>query len=155
MSSAAATTASATASTSVPSPFHPGWSFTHMDDVAAATAKAIEGVPAGIYNIVDDEPAEVSIWLPELARILGAKPPRHVPTWIARLLIGDAGVSMMTATRGSSNEKAKRVFDSSPSTRAGAPASVMIWSSTPPTPTRPIQGAGRTAEHLLEAQCRR
>lgn len=86
------------------------WSFIHTDDVAAATAIAIAGVPAGIYNIVDDEPAEVATWLPELARIIGAKPPRHVPAWLGRFAIGDSGVAMMTESRGSSNAKAKRAF---------------------------------------------
>ena len=83
------------------------WSFIHVDDAAVATRLAIERGAAGIYNVVDDDPAEVSVWLPELARILGAKPPRHVPAWLGRLLIGDAGLSMMTRARGSSNAKAK------------------------------------------------
>jgi 2-alkyl-3-oxoalkanoate reductase len=86
------------------------WSFIHVDDAAAATSLAIEGAPAGVYNIVDDEPAEVSVWLPELARVIGAKAPYRVPAWIARLMIGEAGVSMMTRTRGSSNGKAKQTL---------------------------------------------
>lgn len=87
------------------------WSFVHLDDVAAATAIAAEGVPGGIYNIVDDDPAEVAIWLPELARIIGARPPRHVPAWLGRLLIGEGGVTWMTDSRGSSNAKARQVLD--------------------------------------------
>jgi len=83
------------------------WSFIHMDDVAMATCLAIERGTQGVYNIVDDEPAEVSVWLPYLAKVLGAKPPRYVPTWLGRLVIGDAGVSMMTKIRGASNAKAK------------------------------------------------
>ena len=90
------------------------WSFIHIADAATATANAIEGGPSGFYNIVDDEPAPVRVWLPELAVILGAQPPRHVPTWIARWLIGEAGVSMMTKIRGSSNEKAKRLLGWTP-----------------------------------------
>jgi nucleoside-diphosphate-sugar epimerase len=84
------------------------WSFVHMDDVALATAFAIEGGPSGIYHIVDDEPAPTAVWLPELARIIGAAPPRHVPEWIARLMVGEALVHMMTRVAGSSNAKAKR-----------------------------------------------
>lgn len=84
------------------------WSFIHIDDVAAATALAVESGPSGIYNIVDNDPAPVCVWLPELARILGARPPRTVPAWIARFLIGESGVFMMTKIRGSSNDKAKR-----------------------------------------------
>jgi nucleoside-diphosphate-sugar epimerase len=83
------------------------WSFVHVDDAAAAAVSAAEGRPAGIYNIVDDEPAPVSEWLPYLAECLGARPPRHVPAWMARFAIGDVGVSMMTRVRGSSNAKAR------------------------------------------------
>jgi nucleoside-diphosphate-sugar epimerase len=84
------------------------WPFIHMEDVALATALAIERGVSGIYNIVDDEPVAASVWIPELARILRARPPRHVPEWVARLLVGEALVHMMTRVRGSSNEKAKR-----------------------------------------------
>ena len=84
------------------------WSFCHVDDAASATAIAVERGAPGVYNIVDDDPAPVSEWLPELARIIGAKPPRHVPAWVARPLIGEHGVSLMTRIRGSSNAKARR-----------------------------------------------
>jgi nucleoside-diphosphate-sugar epimerase len=86
------------------------WSFIHVDDAARATALAIEHGAPGVYNVCDDEPAEVSTWLPELAEVLGARPPFHVPAWIGRFAIGEAGVSMMTKIRGSSNVKAKRAL---------------------------------------------
>jgi nucleoside-diphosphate-sugar epimerase len=69
---------------------------------------AIEHDGAGIYNIVDDEPAAVREWLPVLADALGAKPPRRVPRWLARLVAGEAAVMMGTGARGASNAKAKR-----------------------------------------------
>ncbi len=84
------------------------WSFIHVDDAARATQLVIERGAAGVFNIVDDEPAEVSEWLPDLARTLGEKPPHRLPAWIARFAIGEVGVSMMTAIRGASNAKAKR-----------------------------------------------
>jgi 2-alkyl-3-oxoalkanoate reductase len=84
------------------------WSFVHIDDAARATALAVDRGAPGIYNIVDDEPAPVSEWLPYLAEVLGARPPRRVPAWLARLMVGEAGVSMMTKIRGSLNAKAKR-----------------------------------------------
>lgn len=84
------------------------WSFAHMDDVAAATVAALENGAPGIYNIVDDDPAPVREWLPYLAQVLGAPAPLRVPAWLARYLIGEAGVSMMTEIRGSANTKAKR-----------------------------------------------
>lgn len=86
------------------------WSFIHLDDVATATTAAVERGEPGIYNIVDDEPVAARDWIPELARVLGAKPPRHVPTWVGRLAAGEVGVSMMTRIRGASNAKAKREF---------------------------------------------
>ena len=87
------------------------WSFIHIDDVAGATLAAIERGQRGVYNIVDDEPAPVSEWLPYLAALLGAKQPRHVPVWLGRILAGEQVVSMMTEARGASNAKAKRELD--------------------------------------------
>jgi nucleoside-diphosphate-sugar epimerase len=84
------------------------WSFVHIDDVATATKAAIEGDATGIFNVVDDEPAPVSEWLPYLAAAIGAKPPRHVPAWVGRIAVGELGLAMMTTSRGASNEKAKR-----------------------------------------------
>lgn len=86
------------------------WSFIHIQDAAEATALAIEQNAEGVFNIVDDDPAPVSDWLPHLAERLNAKPPFHVPVWLASLLIGDAGVSLMTQIRGSSNQRAKSVL---------------------------------------------
>jgi nucleoside-diphosphate-sugar epimerase len=76
--------------------------------MARATVAAVEAAGRGIYNIVDDDPAPVAEWLPHLARVLGAKGPRRIPTFAARLVIGEQGVAMMTQMRGSSNQKAKR-----------------------------------------------
>jgi nucleoside-diphosphate-sugar epimerase len=84
------------------------WSFTHVDDAAAATVAALDHGPQGVYNVVDDEPAPASQWLPYLAQVLGAKPPRRVPAWLGRLVAGEAIVLMLTEARGSSNAKAKR-----------------------------------------------
>ena len=84
------------------------WSLVHIIDAASATVAAIERGKAGIYHVADDEPAPVHVWLPELARALGAKPPRRVPAWLARVLAGKAAVDMMTQARGISSEKAKR-----------------------------------------------
>jgi 2-alkyl-3-oxoalkanoate reductase len=84
------------------------WSFLHVTDAAAATVAAVQAGSAGIYNVVDDEPAPVAEWLPVVARAVGAKPPLRLPGWLGRLAAGDAGLSMMTQVRGSSNAKAKR-----------------------------------------------
>jgi nucleoside-diphosphate-sugar epimerase len=84
------------------------WSFIHIEDAATATVAAIEHGERGIYNVVDDEPAPVSAWLPVAAETLGAKPPRHLPRWLGRIAAGEAAVVMMTEVRGASNKKAKR-----------------------------------------------
>lgn len=91
------------------------WSFIHISDAAEATAAAITYGEPGIYNVVDDEPAPVSTWLPALAKAVGAKRPYRVPVWLGKLVIGDGGVSMMTEIRGGSNVKAKRELGWQPS----------------------------------------
>ena len=84
------------------------WSFIHLDDAAAATVLALDHDGPGIYNVVDDEPAPTSEWLPALARIVGAKPPQRFPRLLARLFAGQAPVVMGTESRGAANAKAKR-----------------------------------------------
>ncbi len=120
------------------------WSFVHLEDAAAATVLALERGAPGLYNIVDDEPAPVREWLPALAAAIGAKPPRRVPRWLARLAAGEAGVVLMMEVRGASNQKAKRELGWTPrypswrdgflvtSRRAGA--------STEASTTRAISG---------------
>jgi nucleoside-diphosphate-sugar epimerase len=84
------------------------FSWVHLDDAASATVLAVEQHATGLFNIVDDEPAPVSEWLPYLAACAGAKPPMRVPSWVARLLAGDFAVTLLTEGRGFSNAKAKR-----------------------------------------------
>jgi nucleoside-diphosphate-sugar epimerase len=83
-------------------------SWVHLDDAASATVLAVEHKATGVFNIVDDEPAPASEWLPYLAACAGAKRPMRVPVWLARLLAGEQAVVMMTEGRGFSNAKAKR-----------------------------------------------
>ena len=84
------------------------FSFVHLDDAAAATVLAIERGEPGIYNVCDDEPAPVREWLPVMASALGARPPRHVPPLLARIVAGRAAVLLGTEARGASNAKARR-----------------------------------------------
>lgn len=86
------------------------WSFIHVNDVARSTVASISRGDSGIYNIVDDDPAPVSTWLPALADAVGAKPPYRLPVWVGKMMIGEGGVSMMTEIRGGSNAKAKRAL---------------------------------------------
>jgi nucleoside-diphosphate-sugar epimerase len=84
------------------------FSWVHLDDAASATVLAVEQQARGVFNIVDDEPAPASEWLPYLATCAGAKRPMRVPKWLARMLAGEMAVMMMTEGRGFSNAKARR-----------------------------------------------
>ena len=99
------------------------WSFLHVEDAAAATAIAVERGAPGIYNIVDDHPAPVREWLPALAAMLGTRPPRHIPKWLARIVAGEHIVTMMTEARAGSNAKAKRDLSWQPGQAHGGRAS--------------------------------
>jgi nucleoside-diphosphate-sugar epimerase len=103
------------------------------------TVLALERGEPGVYNVVDDDPAPVREWLPALASSIGAKPPRKVPRWVARLVAGEVSVVLMTEIRGASNAKAKRELGWTlryPSWRQGFPA---VYADQPPLrPRRPL-----------------
>ena len=90
------------------------WSFIHIEDAADATVAAIEHGQRGVYNVTDDSPERVRDWLPGIAEMIGAPPPRRVPKWLASLFAGKPGVIMMTELRGASNGKAKRALGWAP-----------------------------------------
>jgi 2-alkyl-3-oxoalkanoate reductase len=103
------------------------FSFIHVDDAATATAAAVERGAPGVYNIVDDDPAPQHEWAKGYAEALGAKPPRRVPVWLARLVAGKAMAETAISLRGASNAKAKRELGwepAYPSWRQGFRASV-------------------------------
>jgi nucleoside-diphosphate-sugar epimerase len=84
------------------------FSFLHVEDCAAAFAAALEHGAPGVYNVADDEPAPAHEWIPAYAAALGAKPPRRVPYWLARLAAGKAMAQAAVQMRGAENAKAKR-----------------------------------------------
>jgi nucleoside-diphosphate-sugar epimerase len=117
-------------------------SFIHLDDAAAATVLALEHEGPAAYNIVDDDPAPVREWLPVLADALGAKPPRRVPRWLARVFAGEAAVMMGTESRGASNAKAKRDLGWTlryPSWRQGFAAAYASMAAPQPVPADSVQ----------------
>jgi 2-alkyl-3-oxoalkanoate reductase len=83
------------------------WSLTHVEDAASSAVAALTR-GGGVYNVVDDDPAPVRDVVATLAELVGARPPRHIPVWLARPAAGEVVVSMLTQIRGSSNAKAKR-----------------------------------------------
>lgn len=120
-------------------------SFIHLDDAAAATVLALEHGWPGIHHVVDDEPAPAREWLPVLADVLGAKPPRRVPRWLARLFAGEAVAMMATESRGASNTKAKRELGwelRHPSWRQG-----FVAAYAPSSPANGHRARAATATH--------
>ncbi|WP_127782133.1 NAD(P)-dependent oxidoreductase [Rhodococcus sp. X156] len=86
------------------------FSFIHARDAAAAVVAALDSQVTGALNIVDDDPAATREWIPELAQVLGAPEPRHIPALVARLAVGAWGVAFMTALRGADNNRAKELL---------------------------------------------
>jgi nucleoside-diphosphate-sugar epimerase len=79
----------------------------HVEDAAAATVAALE-CPAGVYNVVDDDPSVMSVWLPEFATSVGAPEPQHISEREALEQAGPDAVYYATQLRGASNAKARR-----------------------------------------------
>ncbi len=85
----------------------------HLHDAVAATLAALEG-PTGVFNVVDDVPAPASEWIPFAARLLGAKPPHHVPEALARVGAGKFLAYLMCHQPGVSNARARGELGWSP-----------------------------------------
>ena len=90
-------------------------SFVYIEDAASASVTALEGGASGLYNVTDDEPAPMHEWVPFVAGVIGAKPPRHLPVLIARLATGPHVVHFATTLRGNNNDRFKQTFAWSPS----------------------------------------
>jgi nucleoside-diphosphate-sugar epimerase len=89
-------------------------SFVHVDDAVQATVLALDRGAPGVYNVTDDEPALAKTWLPEAARLLGARRPLWAPPVVARRLGGDAVVHYSTTLAGNANGRARAVFGWAP-----------------------------------------
>ena len=89
------------------------WSWVHLEDAAVATVAALTA-PPGVYNVVDDDPSPVSVWLPAFARFVGAPEPPRVTEEQARAASDEDAVYYGTKLRGASNMKAKQVLQFAP-----------------------------------------
>jgi nucleoside-diphosphate-sugar epimerase len=83
------------------------WSWVHVEDAAAATVAALECTP-GVYNIVDSDPSELSVWLPAFAAFVRAPEPPRLSEADALHTAGPDWIYYSTRLRGASNAKAKR-----------------------------------------------
>jgi 2-alkyl-3-oxoalkanoate reductase len=90
------------------------WSFIHVEDAARATVAALDREGPAVFNVVDDEPAPVSQWLPALAQAVGASRPRRVPTFLARMAVGSYGIHTMTRVQGATGARARQELDWQP-----------------------------------------
>ncbi|ALN93594.1 short chain dehydrogenase family protein [Lysobacter gummosus] len=108
------------------------YSFIHLRDAARATMQALTGAAPGIYNIVDDEPARLSEWLPVMAELLQAPPPAHLPVSDARRALGDMLVYIMNEQRGASNAKARRELGWEPEIRSWREGFKALYCSASP-----------------------
>ncbi|WP_454752712.1 NAD-dependent epimerase/dehydratase family protein [Cupriavidus necator] len=82
------------------------WSFVHIDDAVAATVASLTAA-AGVYNVVDDDPLPVAVWMPAFARWVGSPAPNRVGVDQARQAAGDEAVYYHTCLTGASNRAAK------------------------------------------------
>ncbi len=129
------------------------FSWLHLDDGATATVAALEQSGPAIYNIVDDEPAPLRDWLPMLASALGAKPPRHMPAWLARLLAGRQPSSWPPRSAAPPTPRPGANSAGLPGTPVGASASRRPTrpsrSPTGPCPTGAPEQLERATERLV------
>ena len=89
------------------------WSWVQIEDAAVATADALTA-PPGVYNVVDDDPSPVAVWLPAFSQFVGAPPPPRITEEQARASAGEDAVYYGTKLRGASNQKAKKTFGFEP-----------------------------------------
>jgi nucleoside-diphosphate-sugar epimerase len=118
------------------------WSSVSHDDAAGAIVAALE-VPAGAYNVCDDEPLTRREWVDALADAAGASRPRLVPGWVAA--VGGASVELLSRSQRMTNAKLKGVSRWTPrwrSAREGLRAAVGMLESDPrPRTIRVGEGA--------------
>lgn len=61
------------------------WSSVAHDDAASAVVAAL-GAPAGVYNVVDDEPLARRDFAQAVADAFGLRPPRPLPDWVTPMM---------------------------------------------------------------------
>jgi nucleoside-diphosphate-sugar epimerase len=83
------------------------------DDAAAAVVAAIH-VPAGTYNVSDDEPLTRREWVDSLAKTLGVKSPSALPGWLVK--VGGSMTELLARSQRISSRKLRETSDWHPAT---------------------------------------
>jgi len=96
-------------------PHSPVWSMIHTDDAATAFVTAAEAPKTGVWHVVDDQPVPLGEFLGEMAKRLGARPPRRMPRWLARMVLGRYGTRILGSSFSTSNARFRRDFGWQPS----------------------------------------
>lgn len=96
-------------------PHSPVWSMIHTEDAATAFVTAAEAPKTGVWHVVDDQPVPLGEFLGEMARRLGARPPRRMPRWLARMVLGRYGTRILGSSFSTSNARFRRDFGWQPS----------------------------------------
>ncbi|MEP6733400.1 MAG: NAD(P)-dependent oxidoreductase [bacterium] len=105
------------------------------DDAATAVVAAID-LPAGIYNVCDDEPATRHEYVVALADAFGLSAPKPLPAWISKLM-GSAG-ELFSRSQRMSNAKLRSEgwSPTHPNVREGFAAARSYVVFNPPTSWR-------------------
>jgi len=96
-----------------PLPGDPSAFFTSLaqDDAASAVVAAL-GVPAGTYNVAEDEPMRRGEWVRSLAAAAGIAPPRAIPKWLTPL--GGSAMRLLSRSQRISNRRFRAASGWSP-----------------------------------------
>ena len=87
-----------------PLPGDPSAYFTSVaqSDAASAVVASL-AVPAGIYNVAEDDPMQRGEWVRSLAAAAGIAPPKPLPGWLTRL--GGSAMRLLARSQRMSNRK--------------------------------------------------
>src|SRR6202140_3506673 len=106
------------------------WAMIHTDDAASAFVAVAEQSKNGVWHVVDNELVTVRAFLAEFAALMGARPPRRVPTWLARWMAGEQAVAYFTRSMRTTNARLRREFGWTPrfpTYREGLDQIVAAW----------------------------
>lgn len=86
------------------------WSLLHAENAASAFVTASEGNRSGTWHVVDDRPVTMSEYMGTLAAKLGARAPRNVPRWFARIVLGGHAVDLLSSSFSTSSARFRDDF---------------------------------------------